>query len=258
MESLSSENSNINNKVALNPNLSEIYQKIKKVIEEKTSNYLEDVNKQHLAMIDFVQKDIYSIVPEVRELDEVSGFLGNKNIAYSDKVELVSKAYKAKGNAERIESRLKSIEMYPDYFEKLELGRLYKLEGGKDCLDIENFNIHEKYAANIILADYCRLCKKKLTWNTSPYSSYTKKCSFSETCNTHFRYTCIPCEMKYCGACAFPPSPDICGCGKEMKKLYVSGHSCDMCRSSINGECYRCASCDFDMCFLCYDTYKKK
>lgn len=247
----------IQEKPILNDDLADIFNKIKKVIDEKTEKYIEDVVNQHASMLEFLKNDIYSIIPEIQELDQVTSLIGNKNLAFSDKVELQYKSYKMKGIVEKVENRLKSLEQYPAYFEKLDLSKMYKLEGCSDCLDIEHFNIHEKYTANIILADYCRLCKLKLTWNTSPYSSLKNKCSFSEPCNTHYRYSCTPCEMKYCGACAFPPNPDICGCGKEMKKLHAAGHSCDICRTSINSECYRCASCDFDMCFSCYDNYKK-
>lgn len=37
----------------------------------------------------------------------------------------------------------------------------------------------------------------------------------------------------------------------------VQYHSCNICRASISGDCYRCDRCDFDLCIPnCYPKYK--
>lgn len=115
--------------------------------------------------------------------------------------------------------------------------------------------IVDELPAHIIPCDYCRQCRKKLSWiKENPYD-YDINCGFSDNCNSAYRYGCKECKIQYCTKCAFPPNPTLCGCLREMVfHDYQSYHSCDLCRESLNEiNCWRCSNCDFDVCKVCHD-----
>jgi hypothetical protein len=108
--------------------------------------------------------------------------------------------------------------------------------------------------ANSFKSNECRQCKLTLSWGESYLS---KKCGFSNNCNTHYKYGCKSCNLSYCTNCAFPPDVYNCGCGKIMIYTSAPYHNCDLCRNQIISNCWRCSSCDFDICDTCYAKFKK-
>lgn len=109
--------------------------------------------------------------------------------------------------------------------------------------------------AHLCPKDRCKNCKTKYVYNKGCYMYYNN-CTNSDICNTNYRYYCPTCALRFCTQCVHPPKIDFCGCGVKLSIMDVSYHACDICRESIVERCHRCANCDYDVCFRCYDRIK--
>lgn len=236
----------------------DIYKRISNALQDKVDNYKSKVNDQKSNYLKLVSYELQKIDNDITSVLEKEGKIRLENkMSISDKQDVKKESIKTREQIERVSHSLTLIKEFPTQVEKKKINDLLLIDGENfEDLFLKGVNLSEDTPANVVISDKCRQCKAKLVWGRDHYSC-SNKCSFSDPCNTHYRYSCQDCKMKYCTQCAYPHDPNTCGCGNEMKLQTMSYHSCDLCRLSISGEAWRCASCDFDICLTCYEKLAK-
>eukprot|EP00340_Litonotus_pictus_P001817 CAMPEP_0170519942 /NCGR_PEP_ID=MMETSP0209-20121228/5165_1 /TAXON_ID=665100 ORGANISM="Litonotus pictus, Strain P1" /NCGR_SAMPLE_ID=MMETSP0209 /ASSEMBLY_ACC=CAM_ASM_000301 /LENGTH=285 /DNA_ID=CAMNT_0010805943 /DNA_START=1 /DNA_END=858 /DNA_ORIENTATION=+ len=248
------------NTTSLEPHLKEIYLKVKESVDSKAQKYVEKLESKKNDFQKYVFKDLFELDNMMNEIQKLEAKVKQgESSSIDEKKQLMKDSANLRQKIDRLTTKFEQVEKLPESIEKKKLCEILGMKGDEFKIGFteEDVAVNEEYPAHVIISDICRLCKGKLKW-TGSYSNHNQKCSFSDPCNSHFRYGCDKCLMKYCTNCAYPPNPKICGCGKDMVHTYVSYHSCDLCRASLNEECWRCSSCDFDLCDRCFDKIKQE
>lgn len=235
--------------LTLDPQFEEVFTTANEIISTKTNKYFEKLESRKLMYKNKIFEDFLRCDTLLKEIENIRIKL-EQNISDDERSNLSKEKDILNG---KIDSLILKLELLDRYLNDVDKDALKLILGNTQSDTSEtvkaNINLKKDHPAHYILSNVCRLCKELLEWQST---SYSNNCSFSDNCNSHYKYGCRSCNMRYCTRCAYPPDPNICGCDKEMKITNAPYHSCDICRASIQNDCWRCSSCDFDICLLCY------
>lgn len=248
--------------------LQKFYNEFKGEIDGKFVDFKENIRKQKEELKLAFRKKLIELQKLSNEMKEVQN--NSLNREGKTKENIIQEAKILKAQVENLIREMDKMEKYVDSI---------KNKGEYDLLTIKDNEFQYKFdleqlsfglknqSAEIVegegegspagkpLCNSCKACRNVMKWRGSSY--YTECHGKSSNCNTHYRYECNTCAVRYCTNCAFPPNVDQCGCGKQLIYTSAAYHNCDLCRTSITNNCYRCSTCDFDVCESCYNKRKK-
>lgn len=245
---------------SLNPKFLELFNNIYLIIDKKSTDLIKTINNKSNEYIKKADEVVTNYTEESSQLNNEVNKRFSKTPQTTrsqiEKKEEIQELKNLRGRFDKLISNIETVKKIPELLEKYSISDILRFSDCNLSNSIPENIISPEISANSILSDTCVSCREKLIWNSSSYSSYTKKCNLSKKCNNHFRYACNSCKIKYCTNCAFPPCPEYCGCTKKMEKLSVSGHVCDVCEKSLYETVYRCTSCDYDVCTSCFENFE--
>jgi hypothetical protein len=248
--------------------LQNFYNEFKEEVDRKFGNFKENLRKQKEELKLAFREKLIELQKSSNEMKE----LQHKSLSREGKTkeQIIEEARILKV---QVEDLIKKMEILEKYAENIKNKGEYDLLTIKENefqykfdLSQQSFN-PENHKAEIIegdgegspagkpISNACKVCRNIMKWGG--YSYYTECHGKSTNCNTHYKYECNTCAVRYCTNCAFPPNVDQCGCGNQLTYTYAAYHCCDLCRASITNNCYRCSTCDFDVCDSCYSKRKK-
>lgn len=196
-----------------------------------------------------------------KELEDQKKFVVNSFITHYNSISDIKKK-----NEKLDESELKLLETHEEemktFISNLDQMTLNEVIKNKVLENVDSHegtekkdNYLEELPAHLCPKDRCKSCRTKLVYNKGCYQYYNN-CNNTDICNTNYRYYCPTCAIRFCTQCVHPPKIEFCGCGNQLSIQNAPYHSCDICRESITDNCHRCSSCDYDVCFRCFDRIK--
>jgi hypothetical protein len=242
------------------------YTEFSEEVKIKFDEFKLKLNKQKEELKTAFRAKLFEIQDMSSEVKETQRNIGN-NTEGRTKEQIIEEAKTIKNQIESLIKKMETIENYAASLKDKNIHELINIKENDFCfiLDLgfeksssennaEKFESEESPAGKP-LSNSCKTCRKILKWGAHSYSS---TCTSSNICNTHYKYECNSCSVRFCTNCAYPPNIDTCGCGKTLSYISAAYHCCDLCRASISSNCYRCVSCDYDVCDQCYSKHKFK
>lgn len=238
----------------LDPVMQEFFNNVETSINEKFENFKEKLESKKEELKEVFKNQLLEVN---KKSSEVKALQESINSEDTDKAKLAEEAKKLRSEIEDLITRMEGVENSAANFKNKQLSEIINVKDDDFNLVLGIFGSASasvgENPANSFKPNTCRQCKLALSWGAS---YLTNHCS-GNTCNSHYKYGCYTCNMSYCTQCSYPVNIEQCGCGATMVYTYAAYHSCDLCRSSIASNCWRCSTCDYDVCDTCWDKFKK-